>query len=314
MWRNRDLIDLTDFTRRDVETLFKQADVFLEAGLAPTKMLEGKIMAAAFFEPSTRTRLSFESAMHRLGGSVIGFSSAEGTSIEKGESLEDTIRMLDNYSDVIVVRHREDGVMRRLAQLAKKPLINAGEGQSRHPTQALIDLYTVFKEKGAVEGLNYGVMGDVKHARAAKDFIRGLSLFGVREVNLITPRGLMPEEVFVKEMNDKGVRLNHHERIEDLISVLDILYVVRLQAERFSNRSEAETLKGSYSITLKTLEPASRGLRILHPLPRVWELSSEVDGTPYAAYFKQVYFSIPVRMAVLSLILSDMERIQEGLI
>ncbi|MGB9717008.1 MAG: aspartate carbamoyltransferase [Thermoproteota archaeon] len=314
MWRNRDLIDLTEFTRRDVETLFRQADIFLEARLAPTKMLEGKIMAAAFFEPSTRTRLSFESAVHRLGGSVIGFSSAEGTSVEKGESIEDTIRMLDNYSDVIVVRHREDSVMRRLAQLAKNPLINAGEGQSRHPTQALIDLYTIFKEKGTLEGLNYGVMGDVKHARAAKDFIRGLSLFGVREVSLITPRELMPEEVFVNDVNRRGVRLNHYERVEDVIGVLDVLYVVRLQVERFRDMSEAEALRGSYSISLKTLERAKRELRILHPLPRVWELSSEIDNTPHAAYFKQVYYSIPVRMAVLSLILTDMERVQEGLV
>ncbi|NHV98807.1 MAG: aspartate carbamoyltransferase [Thaumarchaeota archaeon] len=314
MWRNRDLIDLTEFTRKDVETLFKQADLFLETRLAPNKMLEGKIMASAFFEPSTRTRLSFESAMHRLGGSVIGFSSAEGTSVEKGESIEDTVRMLDNYCDVIVMRHREDGVMQRLAQLAKNPLINAGEGQSRHPTQALIDLYTIFKEKGMLEGLNYGVMGDVKHARAARDFIRGLSLFGVREVNLITPRELMPEEVFVKDLNARGVRLNHYERVEDVIGMLDVLYVVRLQVERFRDRSEAEALRGSYSISLKTLERAKRGLRILHPLPRVWELSSEVDGTPYAAYFKQVSYSIPVRMAVLSLILTDIERVQEGLI
>jgi aspartate carbamoyltransferase catalytic subunit len=314
MWRNRDLIDLAEFTRRDIERLFKQADIFLEARLAPIRMLEGRIMAAAFFEPSTRTRLSFESAMHRLGGSVIGFSSAEGTSLEKGESIEDTIRMLDNYSDVIVVRHRGDDVMKRLAQLAQHPLINAGEGQSRHPTQTLIDLYTIFKEKGVIEGLNYGVMGDVKHARAAKDFIRGLSMFGVKEVNLITPGELMPEEVFISDVNQKGVRLNHYERIEDVISMLDVLYVVRLQAERFSDRHEAEQLKGSYSVSLKTLGSAKRELRILHPLPRVWELSSEIDNTPYAAYFKQVSYSIPVRMAVLSLILTDAERIQEGLI
>ncbi|MEM2930310.1 MAG: aspartate carbamoyltransferase [Thermoproteota archaeon] len=307
MWRNRDLIDLTELARRDIETLFKQAGIFLEARLAPTKMLEGKIMAAAFFEPSTRTRLSFESAMHRLGGSVIGFSSAEGTSVEKGESIKDTIRMLDNYSDVIVVRHRGDGVMRSLAQLARHPLINAGEGQSRHPTQALIDLYTIFKEKGKIEGLNYGVMGDVKHARAAKDFIRGLSLFGVKEVSLITPRKLVPEEVFFKDMNEKGVRLVHYEKIEDVIGVLDILYVVRLQAERFSDMREAEELKGSYSITLKTLDSAKRELRILHPLPRVWELSEEIDNTPYAAYFKQVSYSVPVRMAILSLILTDID-------
>lgn len=314
MWKNRDLVEITDFTRKDIERMFKQADIFLEAKLAPLRILEGKIMATAFFEPSTRTRLSFESAMQRLGGSVIGFSSVEGTSMEKGESAEDTVRMLDNYSDVIVVRHRDEGVMEKFARLAEHPLINAGEGQSSHPTQALVDLYTILKEKGRIEGLEYGVMGDVKHARTVKDFIKGLSIFGIREVNIISPKKLAPDESFLKILEWRGIKLNHYERIEDVLSKLDVLYLVRLQVERFSNMREAEELKGSYVLTLKTLESAKKSLKILHPLPRTWELPSEVDNTPYAAYFKQVSYSIPVRMAILSLILTDIERVQEGLI
>ncbi len=314
MWKNRDLVEITDFTRKDIERLFKQADIFLEAKLAPLRILEGKIMAAAFFEPSTRTRLSFEAAMHRLGGSVIGFSSAEGTSMEKGESPEDTIRMLDTYSDAIVIRHPGGNVMEGFARLAEHPVINAGEGQSRHPTQALVDLYTILKEKGRIEGLEYGVMGDVRHARTAKDFVKGLSIFGVKEVNVVSPKGLAPEEGFVKIMEQRGVKINHYERVEEVVSRLDVLYLVRLQVERFTDLREAEELRGSYALTLKTLESARKDLKILHPLPRTWELPSEIDNTPYAAYFKQVFYSIPVRMAILSLILTDIERVQEGLI
>ncbi|MGC8831740.1 MAG: aspartate carbamoyltransferase [Thermoproteota archaeon] len=314
MWRNRDLVSLTDFTRREIEKVFKQADIFLEARLASLRLLDGKILATAFFEPSTRTRLSFESAMHRLGGNVIGFSSVEGTSMEKGESVEDTIRMLDNYSDVIAVRHGEDGIMRRLAQIAEHPVINAGEGQSSHPTQTLIDLYTIIKEMKSIEGLSYGVMGDLKHARTAKDFIRGLSMFGVKEISLIAPSSLMPGEEFTRELEEKGVTFKRYESIEESVRGLDILYVVRLQAERFSDRSEAEKLKKSYAVTVKTLEHAKKSLRVLHPLPRVDEISGGVDSTPHAAYFKQVFYSIPVRMAVLSLILTDVEKLEEGLI
>jgi len=314
VWKNRDLIEITDFTKRDIERLFKQADIFLEAKLAPLRILEDKMMAVAFFEPSTRTRLSFEAAMHRLGGSVIGFSSSEGTSIEKGESPEDTIRMLDTYSNAIVIRHPEGNVMEGFARLAEHPVINAGEGQSRHPTQALVDLYTILKEKGRIEGLEYGVMGDVKHARAAKDFVKGLSIFGVKEVSVVSPKKLAPDEGFVKLMEQRGVGINHYERVEEVVSRLDVLYLVRLQVERFTDPREAEELRGSYALTVKTLESAKKGLKILHPLPRTWELPSEVDNTPYAAYFKQVFYSIPVRMAILSLILTDIERVQEGLI
>ncbi|MEM2939971.1 MAG: aspartate carbamoyltransferase [Thermoproteota archaeon] len=314
MWRNRDLVSLTDFTRREIEKVFKQADIFLEAKLTPLRLLDGKILAAAFFEPSTRTRLSFEAAMHRLGGDVIGFSSVEGTSLAKGESVEDTVRMLDNYSDIIVVRHGEDGIMRKLAKIAEHPVVNAGEGQSSHPTQTLIDLYTIIKEKKSVEGLSYGVMGDLKHARTAKDFMRGLSIFGVKEISLIAPSSLMPREEFLKELEEKGVTLRKYGDIEKAIGELDILYVVRLQVERFSDINEAERLKKSYVITAKKLERARKSLMVLHPLPRVDEVSSDVDSTPHAAYFKQVFYSIPVRMAVLSLILTDVEKLEEGLI
>lgn len=314
MWKNRDLINLSDFSRKEIEKVFKQADIFLETKLAPIKILEGKILATAFFEPSTRTRLSFEAAMHRLGGAVIGFSSVEGTSIQKGESVEDTIRMLDNYSDVMVVRHWEEGVMQRLAKVAKHPVINAGEGKNSHPTQALLDLYSIIKEKGRIEGLSYGIMGDLKHARTARDFIGGLSMFGVKEVNLIAPSELMLEEVFMKEYEEKGMKFNGHESVEEVIEELDILYIVRLQVERFSDREEAERLRGSYAINAKTLESAKGDLKILHPLPRTDEVSTDVDGTPHATYFKQVFYSVPVRMAILSLILTDVEGFEEGLV
>ncbi|MGQ9478749.1 MAG: aspartate carbamoyltransferase [Thermoproteota archaeon] len=314
MWKGRDLVSITDFTRSNLEKVFKHADIFLEAKLAPLKILEGKILVSAFFEPSTRTRLSFESAMLRLGGSVLGFSSVEGTSIEKGESIEDTIRTIDKYSDVIVVRHSSNNIMRRLAELAEHPVINAGEGKNSHPTQAIVDLYSIYKEKKNIENLEYGVMGDLRHARTVRDFIRGLSIFGVKEVNLIAPPSLMPDEDFLRSMEARGMSFKKYRSLSEIVSKLDVLYVVRIQVERFTDRREAEALRGSYSVTMRDLESAKKDMKILHPLPRVEEVSREFDSTPHAIYFKQVFYSIPVRMAILGLILTDLERTEESLI
>ena len=287
--RGRDVICVLDFKRSELERLFRIASTRFEGD-----ELKGKVVALAFFEPSTRTRLSFETAVLRLGGGYIGFSSVEGTSIQKGESFSDTIRMLDAYADAIVVRHRMEGAAKLAAELAEAPVINAGDGSKRHPTQAMIDLYTVWREKGGVDGLTYGVLGDLRYGRAARSFILSLTLFNPKKVYLIAPKGLEPKQELLE-------RLNVDYELTDLsvLPELDVLYVTRIQKERFPDPAEYERVKGSYKVDLKLLENAKDGLMILHPLPRVDEIDPEVDGTEYAFYFKQAANGVPVRMALL---------------
>ncbi len=266
------------------------------------RLLEGKILALAFFEPSTRTRLSFEAAMKRLGGDVIGFTSEEATSIAKGESLADTIRMLDSYADIIVIRHRFEGAAKYAAEIASSPVINAGDGRQHHPTQAMIDLYTIRKLFGGVDGLVIGVMGDLRYARTAASFTLALTLYRPERVYLISPPQLRMRREVLDEVTKRGLRVVEVERIEDVIEELDVLYVTRIQKERIPDPMEYERVKGSYRVTLKTLEKAKKSLKILHPLPKVDEIDPRVDETPYAAYFKQASYGVPVRMALLCLI------------
>ncbi len=287
--RGRDVICILDFKRSELERIFRIASTRFEGD-----ELRGKVVALAFFEPSTRTRLSFETAVLRLGGGYIGFSSAEGTSIQKGESFSDTIRMLDSYADAIVVRHRMEGAARLAAEIADSPVINAGDGSKRHPTQAMIDLYTIWRERGGIDGLTYGVLGDLRYGRAARSFILSLTLFNPRKVYLIAPRGLEPKQELLE-------RLNMEYELTDLsvLPELDVLYVTRIQKERFPDPTEYERVKGSYKVDLKLLEDAKEGLMILHPLPRVDEIDPEVDRSKHAFYFKQAANGVPVRMALL---------------
>ncbi len=287
--RGRDVICILDFKRSELERLFRIASTRFEGD-----ELRGKVVALAFFEPSTRTRLSFETAVLRLGGGYIGFSSAEGTSIQKGESFSDTIRMLDAYADAIVVRHRIEGAAKLAAELAEAPVINAGDGSKRHPTQAMIDLYTVWREKGSVDGLTYGVLGDLRYGRAARSFILSLTLFNPKRVYLIAPKGLEPKQELLERL-----KLDYELTDLSVLPELDVLYVTRIQKERFPDPAEYERVKGSYKVDLKLLEDAKGGLMILHPLPRVDEIDPEVDRTEHAFYFKQAANGVPVRMALL---------------
>ncbi len=292
----KDVISIEDVSRNELEDLFSLADEMRDRRADD---LKGKIMASAFFEPSTRTRLSFESAMKRLGGEVIGFSSSEGTSIDKGESFSDTIRMLDCYSDVIVVRHRYEGAARRAAEIAEAPVINAGDGRRNHPTQAMLDLYTIWRKFGCIDGLTIGVLGDLKYGRAANSFILGVSKYKVR-LKLISP----PLLRIRPEVRSKiGVDFEETSNLEEVLPELDVLYVTRIQKERFSDPSEYEKVKGSYRITASMLRKAKEDLVVMHPLPRVGEIDVSVDATKHALYFEQAANGVPVRMALLKVVL-----------
>ncbi len=297
------MISMRDFNRGDLEALFEKAREMERYAKSGLDTLRGKVMAVAFFEPSTRTRLSFETAMKRLGGEVIGFSSAEGTSVEKGETFSDTIRMLDAYADVIVVRHKLEGAAKLAAEIAQAPVINAGDGSFNHPTQAMLDLYTIWRERGRIDGLRIGIMGDLKYARTVNSLLEGLSLFDV-DVALISPEFLRPRQETLDYVQSRGLRWKAYTKLEDVIGELDVLYVVRIQKERFLDPLEFERVKGSYRLTAEALKGAKEDLIVLHPLPRVDELDPSVDRTRHAAYFKQAAYGVPLRMALLSLVLA----------
>jgi aspartate carbamoyltransferase catalytic subunit len=289
--RGKDIISISDMKRSDLERIFRVASSKFQGD-----ELKGKIIAMAFFEPSTRTRFSFETATLRLGGNYISFESAHSTSLAKGESFSDTIRMLDSYADGIVVRHSLEGAAKLAAELAEAPVINAGDGTKNHPTQAMIDLYTIWKERGNLDNLTYGVLGDLRYGRAAASFLKALNLYFPRKVYLICPEGLKPKQ----ELLDSLKMPWEFSDLKDALPELDVLYVTRVQKERFPDPSEYERVKGSYRVDSSILKDAKEGLMILHPLPRVDEISLDVDSTPYAYYFKQAANGVPVRMALLS--------------
>jgi len=303
MWRNRDVISARDFTRPELEELFETARYMEKYSKGRLDVMRGKIMAVAFFEPSTRTRLSFEVAMKRLGGDVVGFWGAEGTSVEKGETLADTIRMLDAYSDVIVIRHRYEGAAKLAAEVAESPIINGGDGAFNHPTQAMLDVYTIWREFGYVDGLNIGLLGDLRHARTVNSLLEILTNFNVK-VHLISPEYLRPRTETIDYVQSKGLKLSFYTNVEEVIGELDVMYVVRIQKERFIDPLEYEKVKGSYRVTPDMLRKAKKTLIILHPLPRVDEIDPRVDATSHAKYFRQAALGVPLRMALIYLILS----------
>jgi len=280
MWYNRDVITILDFSREELEEVFETADDMLKYSHSRLDILKGKVMALAFFEPSTRTRLSFETAMIRLGGDVIGFSEVSTTSIAKGETLADTIRMLDSYADIIVIRHSIEGAAKFAAEIAESPVINAGDGTRHHPTQAMIDLYTIRRNFEDIDGLTIGVLGDLKYGRAATSFIYGVSLYNIKKLYLISPPLLSTRKEVRDHLKLRGIAFEEVERLDDVIEELDVLYVTRIQRERFPDPAEYEKVRGSYRVTPESLKKVKRDLIILHPLPRVDELHHEVRPHP----------------------------------
>lgn len=303
MLRGRDVISIADFSRDDLKLIFSTADEMLKYAKSKTNILEGYVLATAFFEPSTRTRLSFQTAMLRMGGGVIDLGEPNITSVAKGETFSDTVRVLDSYSDVIAVRHALEGAAKLAAELAESPVINAGDGSRRHPTQAMIDLYTIRREFGEIDGLTIGVLGDLKYGRATNSFVNALAKYRLKKLYLISPPQLRIRDDTREVLRKVNVDFEETEKLSDVISELDVLYVSRIQKERFPDLSEYEAVKGSYSVTPDLLKEARGHMIILHPLPRVDEVDIRVDRTKHARYFQQASYGIPVRMALLKLIL-----------
>ena len=266
-----------------------------------SEMLHGKILATLFFEPSTRTRLSFEAAMNKLGGTAIGFAEPKVAAIKKGENLADTIRVVENYADVLVLRHPLEGAARLAAEFSDVPVINAGSGAEEHPTQALLDLYTILKEKGTIDGLNITLMGDLRYGRTVHSLAYALSLYNVN-LFLVSPM-LLRMRREVSDAIKKRIRIKEETTIEEVLPKTDVLYATRIQEERFPDPAEYAKVRGTYKIGLDTLRDAKDDLIIMHPLPRVDEIDHEVDNTPHARYFQQVWNGIVTRTALLALIL-----------
>jgi aspartate carbamoyltransferase catalytic subunit len=299
--KGSDIISSKQFDRRTLEELFSEAkgfDVKASEGDYFVDKCEGKVLASLFFEPSTRTRLSFESAMQGLNGRVISVSGTEGTSLWKGETLEDTIKIVDFYADVIVLRHPERDSAKRAADASRAPIINAGDGSNEHPTQALLDLYTMWKEFGKIDGLTIALVGDLKHARTIHSLAIALNNFRVN-LKLIAPKSLELSDETKREIRNKFLETNSLD-----LSDCDVIYATRIQKERFQDLRAYEFVKGSYRIDLKTLEKLKPESIIMHPLPRVDELDKEVDSTKHARYFEQAKNGLFVRMALLDTILS----------
>ena len=303
-FRGRDILSIRDLSRADIELVLRTARkmVPIAAGKRASKSLDGKILSALFFEPSTRTRLSFESAMHRLGGRVLGFSSTEGTSIQKGETLADTIRMVEAYSDVIVLRHPQEGAARLAAEFTERPVINAGDGAGQHPTQTLLDLYTIWDEKGGFEGENVALVGDLKYGRTVHSLTYALSEFGANLTFVSPPTLEMPREI-VEHVKEKGLPLKITHRLEDVIRDADVLYVTRIQKERFPDPQEYEKVAGVHRIDPRLLQQPKREPIMMHTLPRAMVIAPAVTTARPALYFKQAGNGVPVRMALLQLIL-----------
>jgi aspartate carbamoyltransferase len=300
----KDILSVKQFSRRDLEYIYGVAHEMHEmvTRVGSFDLLKGKILANLFYEPSTRTSSSFTSAMERLGGSVIPINEVRYSSVSKGESLPDTVRTLEAYADVIVLRHPEVGSAALAAQYARKPIINAGDGVGEHPTQALLDLFTIQEELGHIDGLTVTMLGDLKYGRTVHSLARLLTLYDVR-LNYVSPAILpMPEEV-VAEVAEKGIPQQVFTRLEDVIPQTDVLYVTRVQKERFSDPEAYEVVKGMFVITPETMQLAKDVMIVMHPLPRVGEISMEVDDDPRAAYFRQMEYGLYTRMALLAAVL-----------
>jgi aspartate carbamoyltransferase catalytic subunit len=300
----KDIISVKQFSREDLEYIFGVANEMHEMveRVGSFDLLKGKILANLFYEPSTRTSSSFTSAMERLGGSVIPINEVRYSSVSKGESLPDTVRTLECYADVIVLRHPEVGASALAAKYARKPIINAGDGVGEHPTQALLDLFTIVSELGQVDGLTVTMLGDLKYGRTVHSLARLLSLYRVR-INYVSPNILrMPPEILT-ELKANGSEQSEHTDLEAVLPSTDVLYVTRVQKERFEDPGVYENVRGAYVITPETLQRARERMILMHPLPRVGEISMEVDEDPRAAYFRQMEYGLYVRMALLAMVL-----------
>lgn len=300
----KDIISIKDFNKEQLENVFSSTDKIIQLNpIDRREICKGKTLGYLFYEPSTRTRLSFDAAMASVGGNSLGISNVISSSTQKGESLADTVKIMSIYSDVLVLRHTLDGSSRFAAEVSEKPVINAGSGTEEHPTQAIQDLYTIKKEKKKIDGLKIGIVGDLKYGRTVYSLLYGLGNYDV-DVRLISPESLRIRSDSVYEIK-KRLDFKESTNIEEHIDELDVLYVTRIQKERFPDEEEYLKVKGSYVVGLDLLKQMKDDAIILHPLPRIDEISPEVDKTKNAKYFKQAEYGKHTRAAILGLTLNE---------
>ena len=301
---DRHLISIRDLSNDGMLALFALADEFAAQPRRRLDLGRDAVMVTLFFEPSTRTRLSFEAAMLRLGGQVLTMADPNASSAAKGETLADTVRIVTSYADLIVLRHPREGAARVAAEFSGVPVINAGDGAREHPTQTLLDLYTIRRETGRLAGLRVALCGDLKHGRTVHSLVQGLARFGVQMIG-VSPRGLeLPEHFRAHLRAHYGVEVAHYPSLDAApLEACDVLYVTRLQKERFADAEAFQRVRSSYQVSRQTLERARPDAIVLHPLPRVDELDCSLDGDPRAAYFRQAAYGVPVRMALIAALL-----------
>lgn len=296
----KSLISIQDFTKEEILHILDVAEEF-EKNKSQT-FLSDKVIACIFFEPSTRTRLSFETASNRLGARVIGFSDAANTSVRKGESLKDTIKMVSNYADLIVMRHPIEGSARYASEVASVPVINAGDGANQHPTQTLLDLYTIRQTQGRLDNIDINMVGDLKYGRTVHSLLQAMSHFSPT-FTFTSPEELMMPKEYKDFLDEKGIPYKETSELTQHLDTTDILYMTRIQQERFTDPMEYDKVKNVYSLNSSMLANVKPNMKILHPLPRLQEITEDVDETPYAYYFKQAENGMYVRMAIISYLL-----------
>ncbi len=298
--KNKSLVSINDYSTEEIEEILRVAEIFEKN--PNQRILENKVIASLFFEPSTRTRLSFESAINRLSGRIVGFSEVGSSSVSKGETLKDTIKTVANYSDLIIMRHPLEGSAKYASEVSDVPIINAGDGANQHPTQTLLDLYSIKKTQGTLENLNIFLVGDLKYGRTVHSLLMALAHYNPTFNFISHPKLRIPEE-YKLFLDSNGIKYFEHETFTDIISQADIIYMTRVQKERFTDLMEYEKTKNTYVLKNKMLKNTKDNLKILHPLPRVNEIDTDVDSNEKAYYFEQAKNGVYTRQAIMALML-----------
>ena len=297
----RDVVSIKDFSREEIDYVLKMTDAVEPLAKKSSHALDGKIMATLFFEPSTRTKLSFESAMYRYGGDCLGFAEPKAASVQKGENLADTVRVVESYADILVIRHPLEGAARLAAEFASVPVINAGTGAEEHPTQAMLDLYTIRRELGKIDGLNVALAGDLRYGRTVHSLAYALSLYDIN-LYLVSPTPLRMRKEVLEEVSGR-IKVQEFEELSKVLPRVDVLYMTRIQKERFGSLEDYEKVRGSYRLIASDLSQAKPDMIVMHPLPRVDEIEYTVDNTRHSKYFRQVWYGLLVRMSLIGLVL-----------
>jgi len=298
----KNIISIPDLSRSDLELILQTAQSLKQT--PQPELLKNKVVASCFFEASTRTRLSFETAVQRLGGSVIGFDSGGNTSLaQKGETLADSVKVISSYADAFFMRHPQEGAARLASEFTSIPVINGGDGSNQHPTQTLLDLFTIYETQSRIDNLNIAFVGDLKYGRTVHSLAQALSLFNCN-FYFISPEALAMPDYITEELNERGINFSLHNSIEEVVNDLDILYMTRVQKERF-DETEYQHMKSAFLLNANMLNNAKSNLKVLHPLPRIDEIDTDVDDTPYAYYFQQAQNGVFARQALLALLLTN---------